>query len=324
MKIGIDDARELAMQVLETNGIPSDTAGVLTDHLIDAHCTGYTFAGLPRLLVLLDRLREIPKEDIGRVDIVRETSSTAWLNGRGNLGYLTCQRSIELGIEKAKDNPIVMVSAHNSHYSGRLGYYVEQAAREGLIALHCSNASPIVAPPGSATPILGTNPICVAYPTPTGPMVCDINTAAVTRGSVDLANHLGVALDEGVAVDKFGQPTTVPSEALDGAILPWGGHKGIAMSLMVAAFGILAGGDPVPGTFGNWGYLFILIRPDAFLESGDFEARMGMLGTVVRGASDNSRMPGDRGAQSRIEAYDRGTIDVPDEVIESLRAVIVS
>src|SRR5207253_2820327 len=133
---------------LASHGVPADSAEILTEHLIDAHCTGLTYAGLPRLLVLLDRLADIPPDDLGQTDVVHETPSSAWIDGRGNLGYITCQRAIQIGITKAESEPVVLVGAFNSHYSGRLGYYAAQAARQGLIVVHMSNGSPMVAPPG--------------------------------------------------------------------------------------------------------------------------------------------------------------------------------
>ena len=322
VEISIEDARKLGMDVLESNGITKETASVLTDHLVEAHCAGYTFAGLPRLLVLLDRLRAIPQEDLGRVDIVKESPSSAWIDGRGNLGYLTCQRAIELGIKKSVDSPIVTIAAYNSHYSGRLGYYTEQAARAGLVALHFSNAAPIVAPAGSTAPILGTNPICAAFPTSGEPVVCDLNTAAITRGEVDLAERLGVDLPPSVAIDSTGRPTTDPLAALAGAILPWGGHKGLALSVLIAGLGVLAGGDARPGTYGNWGYFFIFIRPDAFLPRDTYLARMDELADIVRSSTVDARMPGDRSRKARADSHAKGTVDIPEEVVEALRALV--
>lgn len=322
MELEIDEARSLSLRALVATGLPTDSAEIVTDHLIDAHCCGQTFAGLPRLLVMLDRVRQVPEEDLGRTELTRETESSALLDGRGNLGYITCQRAIEVGIRKAETSPIVLVGAFNSRYSGRLGYYTEQAARQGLIALHVTAAAPSVAAAGGTRPILGTNPICVALPTSDCPVICDLTTAATAMGELDLAARTGSALAEGLAIDSAGKPTTDPVAALEGAILPWGGHKGYALALAVAGLSILAGGEAVPGSFGSWGYLFIVIRGDAFLSMDEFIRRMDELVRRVRKSSDDIRIPGERSAAARERALASGRINVPRAVVEALRAEV--
>src|SRR5690348_2894907 len=96
----IDDARDLARRVLVQHRLTPDDADVVADHLVDAHLTGYTFAGLPRLLVVLDRIRAedqapppIRIEDRGPV--------SAFVHGNGNLGYVVCRRAVDAAIDKA-------------------------------------------------------------------------------------------------------------------------------------------------------------------------------------------------------------------------------
>jgi L-2-hydroxycarboxylate dehydrogenase (NAD+) len=320
MQVAIDDTRDLVLRVLAKCDLRGDGATAIADHLVDAHCAGHTYAGLSRLLVLLDRLQAIPKEDLGRIEVVKEDARTVWIDGRGNLGYITCQRAIEIGIEKAQQEPLVLIGAFNTNYSGRLGYYAEQGARAGLITFHTNSVSPMVVAPGASQPTLGTNPMCIAFPTSTDPLVCDLNTAAMTRGAVDLAAQVGATLPEGQAVDKFGRPTTDPRAAQEGGILTFGGHKGFALSLMVASLGIFAGGDPIPDTFGNWGFFFALFRSDAFVSSAEFEKRMDVLVNTVRDSTSEGRVPGDQTRSKRKQARDSGMIDVPEEVWNALDA----
>lgn len=319
MQVTIPEARALSMEVLQSYGLPQASAAALSDHLIDAHLTGHTYAGLPRLLVLLHRIREIPEAERGVIEVTRRSPSTALVDGHGNLGYLACQRAIEVGIEMAQTQPLVMVGACNAHYSGRLGYYTDQAAQAGLVAFHTNSVAPMVAAPGASVATLGTNPICAAFPTSAGPVICDFTTAATTRGAIDLAAAVGEDLPPGLAVDKQGNPTTDPHAAQEGAILTWGGHKGFALSVMIAAFGILCGGDAVPSNFGNWGHFFLLVRPDAFLPPDQFEQRMDELVAAIRASSPSGRIPGDQTRVLRAQNLAAGVIEVPDEVIKALK-----
>lgn len=322
MQIEIGDARTLCRRILQLTHLPVESAEVLTDHLIDAHLTGHTYAGLPRLLVLLDRIRETARDDLGRHKIVSETDSTVWIDGCGNLGYITSQRATEIGIRKAAAANVAVVGAFNSHFSGRLGYYAEQAARAGLVALQVNNAAPVMAPAGGKYPVLGTNPFCLAIPNSQGPILCDFTPAATTLGALDLAAHSGQSVPAGQAVDAQGQPTTDPFAALGGAILPWGGHKGFVLSLAVAALGVLAGGDSIPEKFGSWGYLFIFMRPDLFLPAGEFESRMDELAESIRNCTEDGRLPGERSRALRNESLKRGSIDLPDDVYKALIGLV--
>ena len=322
MYVNINDARSLSLRVLQAHGLSERNASVVTEVLIDAHCTGHTFAGLPRIPVLLDSLRKVDPETRGRTEILKETDSTAWIDGQGNLGYITCQRAIDLGIEKSRTSPVVLLGAFNSHYSGRLGFYAEQAAAAGLIVIHANSTNAAVAAPGGNRPVLGTNPFCVSLPTSSGPVTVDFGTSAITQGEVLLAATTGEPLPEGVAVDANGAPTTDGEAASAGAILPWGGHKGFGMSIIVAALGVMAGGAPISAREGNDGYVFLLMRADHFLDTQAYERQMDVLLNAIKQSSDGVRIPGERSAERRRRTLEKGEIEVPVEVLSHLESLL--
>jgi LDH2 family malate/lactate/ureidoglycolate dehydrogenase len=319
MRISVAHARELADAILRGEGFTSDQALVITEHLLDYHFHGHNFGGLPRLLVVLDRVRTLKPGDIGRVELIQEGSSSIWIDGHDNLGYLTCQTALDMGIAKiSAGSPVVVVGVKNTSYSGRLGYFAEQAAKQGIVAIHMNSAYPIVAAEGGRKAVLGTNPICIAFPTATDPVVCDMTTAAMTWGEVQVKERAGEQLPAGVAIDASGNPTTEASKALAGALRPWGGHKGYALSLAIGALGVLAGGDAAPKKFGNWGHLFILIRSDIFRSADDFVVEMSRLTDVVESSSGAVRIPGWRSAENARRERERGTVEVPDETYADL------
>ena len=81
--------------------------------------------------------------------------------------------------------------------------------------------------------MLGTNPIAIAVPSSRGPIVLDMGTSAYMMTEVMLRERLGELLPEGVALGPGGEPTTDPTAARRGALLPFGGYKGFGLALMM-------------------------------------------------------------------------------------------
>src|SRR5205085_7187239 len=135
----------------------------------------------------------------------------------------------------------------DSWMSGRSAYFVEMIARAGLVAIHTASSGAAVAPHGGSQPVLGTNPIAFALPGADCPLVLDMGTSAFMATELQLRARLGQPLPEGVAIDRNGQPTRDANEAREGALLPFGGHKGFGLGLIVQAFGLLGGAALIPG-----------------------------------------------------------------------------
>jgi len=320
VQLTIDKARQLCLDTLAKFHFTDEDAAIVADHLVDAQLTGYDFAGLPRLLAVLGRLRNDPEARPGPVEVVRETPVSAQLDAHGNLGYVACFRAVELAIEKAKANGLAIVGVANAHYSGRSGYYVERAVRAGLAAFHASDACPMVAAPGAVAPVLGSNPMAFGFPSNEGPLVYDLSTASSTWGELQLASRVGRPLPEGAAVDREGNPTTDPDEGLLGALLPWGGHKGFALALAVQLLGIMVGGDPVPDTYGSFGFFFVVWQPELFSPVEEYRAKVDQLFAQIRASGKGSiRLPGERSARERAARLADGKIEVADEVIMAIQ-----
>src|SRR5712691_13023331 len=100
-------------------------------------------------------------------------------------------------------------------------------------AIHTASSGSSVAPYGGTRPVLGTNPIAVALPGADGPLVLDMGTSAFMATELQLRARLGQPLPEGAAIDRDGQPTSDAEAAREGALLPFGGHKGFGLGLIV-------------------------------------------------------------------------------------------
>jgi LDH2 family malate/lactate/ureidoglycolate dehydrogenase len=240
IRLSVAEARLLGERALHRIGYPTDEAAIIVDQLIDNALCGYRFASLPRILAIAeDEKTGKPRTPIR---IIRETPVSALIDGGNKVGYVAAYRGAEIAIAKAKASGIALIGIHNSYYSGRNAYYVEQIVSAGLVAIHTASAKPHVLPPGGRKPALGTNPFSIGFPSANGPVIYDIGTASLMWGEVLLMARLGEPLPPGTGFDANGNPTRdARAVANDGGVAPFGGHKGYGLSFAVQALGLLAG-----------------------------------------------------------------------------------
>jgi len=234
----------------------------------------------------------------------------------------------ELLVQKARSAGIAVLAIRNSHHFAALWPDVEPFAYEGLVALSVVNSMTCVVPHGADRPLFGTNPIAFAAPRAGGePIVFDLATSAIAHGDVQIAARQGERLPEGMGVDSLGQPTTDPKAILEGgALLPFGGHKGSALSMMVELLAAaLTGGNfsfefdwnNHPGAKTPWtGQLLIVIDPDKAAGQG-FAERSQELVRQMHGVG-LKRLPGDRRHHQRARSLANG-IELDARTLANLR-----
>lgn len=219
-------------------------------------------------------------------------------------------------VDKARSAGIAVLAIRNSHHFAALWPDVEPFAEEGLVALSVVNSMTCVVPHGADRPLFGTNPIAFAAPRADGPpLVFDLATSAIAHGDVQIAARKGERLPLGMGVDSLGQPTQDPKAILEGgALLPFGGHKGSALSMMVELLAAaLTGGNfsfefdwsGHPGARTPWtGQLVILIDPSKSAGQG-FAERSQELVRQMHGVG-LKRLPGDRRHRQREKSKENG------------------
>jgi LDH2 family malate/lactate/ureidoglycolate dehydrogenase len=317
------EARALSNESLMRLGYTLEEATVVTDQLVDNALCGYTFAGLPRILTIAgDKRTRAPRTP---PRIIKETPSTALIDGGNSVGYIAAFRGAEVAVEKARATGLAMVGVNNSFYSGRNAWYVEHIVKAGLVAIHCSSAAPHVVPPGGRAPILGTNPFSIGFPSQNGPVVYDIGTAAVMWGEVQLMARLGHELPEGVGYDADGNPTRDAAKVAKGGVAPWGGHKGYGLSFAVQALGLLAGAALAHGDVTDYGFLFIAIDPGTTLPNGAFQPQMSELIERIKAVPrqdgvDEIRIPSERAFRERHRRRAEGIL-LDRAVVDALAAL---
>jgi LDH2 family malate/lactate/ureidoglycolate dehydrogenase len=323
VRLSEPQARAVAMRALDRCGYDEAGATIITDQLVDNALCGYPFASLARILTIAEEARN--RQARSEPAIVRETPSSALVDGGNTIGYIAAFRGAEIAARKAKETGIAVVGVYNSFYSGRNAWYVETIVKHDLVAIHTCSASPHVLPPGSRAPLLGTNPVSIGFPSTNGPVVWDIGTASVMWGDVQLMARLGHELPEGTGFDRDGNPTRDAAKALEGGVAPWGGHKGYGLSFCIQALGLIAGAALGRGAVNDYGFLFIAIDPDLTQPDNAFQRQMTELVETIKALPkqdgvDEIRIPSERAFQERARRRVEGIV-VEQKIVDMLEAL---
>jgi delta1-piperideine-2-carboxylate reductase len=196
-----------------------------------------------------------------------------------------------------------MTITHTHHFAA-LWPETEAIAARGLIGLACVCYMPLVAPAGGTTPLFGTNPISLSWPWPKqAPIVIDMATATMAQGEVQIAAREGRTVPLGTGLDANGNPTIDPNEILKGVMLPFGGHKGSAIALMVELLAAGAVGE------------FLLAISPELLSGPDWAEHCELFFRRFE-SIEGARLPGARRHKNRLSAAPR---NIDAELVERIR-----
>ena len=264
-------------------GLSHNHALISTNALINAELVGAYGHGLSRLKMYCDRIKKKVINPKPKIKIRNISHSVSHIDANDSIGFVAADIGIKQAIKNAKRTGIGMVAVKNSGHYGLSGYYAEQAVKENLITMIYTNAPPAVAPHGALKSLFGTNPIC--FGTPIGskiPFILDTSISMINRGKIRVAARNNQKIPLGVALDKFGKPTTDAKKALQGVQLPIAGFRGSGLAWMVDILsGVLTGGnhagrvkDPFDDFSGpqNIGHLFITFKTNLFVK--DYNKRI--------------------------------------------------
>ena len=252
----IDEARAVAARILGSAGTPGLAADSIARSLVLADQLGHASHGLVRVLEYHEAALSGRVEAAQIPELVERSGSTAVVDGRWGWGQLSARLAAETAAELAATSGVAIVAVRNCNHSGRLGEWVEYLAAQDLVGVGFLSCGPAVAPLGSSERVLGTNPLAVAIPTSDRPVVLDFATAGVAEGKVRVAARTGHSIPPGMVQTADGQPTTDPNDFYaGGSILPFGLHKGYALSVVIQLLGEALTGGGRPGdertTFSN-------------------------------------------------------------------------
>tara|TARA_Y100000741_G_scaffold54033_1_gene37213 strand:+ start:38 stop:1042 length:1005 start_codon:yes stop_codon:yes gene_type:complete len=274
----ISELKRLVSSIFKKYGLSKNDADISANALINAELVEAYGHGLSRLKMYCDRISKKVINPRPKIKIKKISPSISHVDANNSIGFVAADIAIKKSIQNAKKTGIGLVAVKNSGHYGLSGYYAEQAVKKNLITMIFTNAPPAVAPHGALKSLFGTNPICFGAPTGTKiPFILDTSISMINRGKIRFAARNNQKIPEGVALDKFGKPTTNAKKALQGIQLPIAGFRGSGLAWMVDILsGVLTGGnhagrvkDPFDDFSGpqNIGHLFITFKTNLFVNN---------------------------------------------------------
>ena len=232
MSISAIHAIKRCTELLEKVGVPTENAMSTARAIVTSDVWGNASHGVMRLPFYLKRITMGGVNPEAKLNTLSERGAIVGLDGEDGLGHWQLWEAAELGVQKAKEFGISLISIKNSSHCGALGVYLYPALDAGQIALIFTNGPAVMPAVGGNAPLLSTSPIAAGIPAKP-PIIIDLSTSAVARGKIAAAAKSGGAIPEGWAVDREGKTITDAKEALMGMLAPLGGAKGFALGLMV-------------------------------------------------------------------------------------------
>ena len=316
-----DDALAFVRRLLIANGLPDADAAVVAACLVRADLRGVDTHGIALLPGYLNRVRKGLINRRPQLVPERISPVAARLDGQDGFGFVVATRAMDEAMTMARELGIGIVSVRRSTHYGMAANYVLQAVEAGFVALAFTNASPAMPPFGGREPLLGTSPFAAGVPAgQEADFVLDMSPAVAARGKIRQAKRRGDPIPQGYALDTDGRPTTDPVAALEGVLLPLGGPKGSALSMLMDIFGGVLSGAAYAGDVGNQhkdfdrpqdvGHFLLAMKPDLFVSAEEQRERMDTLVQRIHGAAtaegfDEVLLPGE--LEARQEAARRRT-----------------
>ncbi len=312
---------KICREILTRSGLPEGDADLVADSLIDAELRGHESHGIRLLPHYVRRLRLGGANPRPAIALVQDSPALALLDGDGGLGQVVCARGMDIAIDKARRNGVGAVAVRNSNHIGTAGYYAMRAARQDMIGFVTTNAEASMAPWGGVTPTFGNNPFAFAIPAGEElSVLLDMATSVAAGGKIALAAQRGERIPKGWATDEEGEPTDDPEVALRGLFLPFGGHKGYGLSVVMDVLsGVLSGAlfaaqlqRPVSlAVPQNIGHFLLAIHIENIMPIKTFKERMDTLirqakASRLRRDSGKVYLPGERGFEAKRHRLERG------------------
>ena len=323
--------RRLTEAALGAVGASTDDARLVADSLVEANLTGHDSHGVIRLLNYCEWCSAGSIDPTSRPRVLSRWGATAVVDGGWGWGMVAMTLAVETAIGLAAEAGVGAVAVHRSNHIGRVAPYVARIAEAGMVGVAVTNANPAVAPYGGTGRLFGTNPIAWGLPRGSGraPLVHDIATAAVAEGKVRVARAKGETLPPGLILNVAGQPSVDPEDFYaGGALLPFGGHKGSGLSVLIQILGRgLAAADPESLATHRGGngpvVIAIDVRPfadlDAFAAEADAVCDQITANPPADGVAE-VLLPGEAEARSRLRRLAEG-VPIADRTWNDLQTL---
>ena len=242
-------------------GVPEDDCEIVVDVLLESDRRGIESHGCNRFKpIYIDRIEAGIQNPVTNFEILKETPTTAVVDGHDGMGQVIGYRSMKMAIEKAKQYGMGMVAVRNSCHYGIAGYYATMATKAGCIGITGTNARPSVAPTFGVEGMFGTNPLTIGIPTEEDfDFVIDCATSITQNGKIEYYARIDEPVHPGTVIDNEGQPVS--------------GDAGEALKKIrngTAALTTLGGIGEALGGYKGYGYAMVIELLSAALQDGSY------------------------------------------------------
>ncbi|MCI8322016.1 MAG: Ldh family oxidoreductase [Dorea sp.] len=308
-------AEDFMTAVFEKCGVPKEDASVCADVLLESDRRGIESHGCNRFKsIYIDRIKEGTLNPKTEYEIVKETPTTAVVDGHNGMGMVIGTKAMQLAIDKAKKYGMGMAAVRNSNHYGIAGYYVTMCTKNNMVGITGTNARPSIAPTFGVENMLGTNPLTFGLPTDEPfPFVLDCATSISQRGKIEFYAKNGMDTPAGMVIGNDGKAVTDSAQILEdlicgkAAFAPLGGigeelagYKGygyaavveiLSAALQAGSFlkmlsGKDAKGNKIPYPLGHF---FLAIDTEAFMGAESFKRTAG---EILRQLRASKKAPG--------------------------------
>ncbi len=330
-RYSIDFIRLQAENILIQHSVPKKDAKTIVDSMLEADICGVNTHGIKMLIPYLQKIDNKSFDSSGNgISIVKQSPSVSVIDAANSIGAVAACFAVETCLTNAQRNGMHTAFVRHGNTFGPAFYYVEQIAKNNMIGFVCSNAPAAMPAFNGLQPMLGTNPMAFACPSRSnGCIVLDMATSIVAKSRIEMARIKGEKLPVGWALDKEGNPTTDPVEAIKGFVLPMAGFKGYGIAMAIDLLsGLLSGASYLNkvNKFYSFndkgmdvGQMFVAINPKAIYD-GDFLADMDTYIETLRESKVAEgkiiALPGDDRKAKREDVLTNGLTLAEDTVLK--------
>ncbi|MGV9821843.1 Ldh family oxidoreductase [Nocardia xishanensis] len=323
MEVAIAEVRAILRTIiLQRSRLSRAEADLLADSYIEAELQGKASHGISAFVEMAELFHD------ARVthSIIRESSSFAYVDGHGSFGAVLGPRLADIAIGKARAQGVGLVLVREIKSWLRPAAVARHVAERRMLGCVVnSGGTPMVAPPGGAEPVIGTNPIGLGVPTGDEPLLTDMATSVRAWGEIRMARERGHMLPGGAFIDSDGAPATDPDRVH--AALPMSGHKGFGLGLFIELLcGALVDADGSAAAQQYYhrdrGAAILVIDPAATVGAEPFERDTARLIATIRSSAPAGHvsLPGDRSRVLRQAHLERGSVDLTEALWATIRS----
>ena len=247
IRVNVDSLRAVTERIFMKCGVPESEAYLGADVLMFADQSGIDTHGVSNMLrSYVSAYNSGTLNPEPRLQIVKETPSTATIDGDGGLGLMIAPKAMDIAIAKAKKVGTGVVAVRNSGHLGAAGYHAMMAANQDMLGWCMTAGGKAMVPTFGAEPQLGTNPIAFAAPgNNEPPFMFDAAMTSIAGNKIGLANRMGKGMSPGWVANEDGTPdmdggavadfaaNSVRMQLPTGSTRELGSHKGYSLGVMV-------------------------------------------------------------------------------------------